>query len=129
MGALRRNFARQRKRPGFARGVAESGGTSLPFGLERTRTAAHVLLLLCLSLGLVRTAEAQQPLFAFAQISDSQPETPEHVLRFQQVLDTIVAAGSPGALIPLPIDFVLFPGDLVSDGEDPPAWVEVVQMI
>ncbi len=91
----------------------------LPFGPARTRALAPLLFLLVLFPGWSRRAEAQEPLFAFAQISDSQPETLEHLALFQQVLDTIVAAGSPGALIPLPIDFVLFPGDLVSNGETP----------
>ncbi len=98
------------------------------FGRAWRRAVAPLLLLAC-SLGWAGPARAQEPLFTFVQISDSQPETPEHQARFQQVLDTLVAAGSPGALIPQPIDFVLVAGDLVSNGETPSEWAPVVAAI
>ncbi len=58
-------------------------------------------------------ALAQTPHFNFVQISDSQPGDAADQLAFQDVLDTIVAGGQPGALLPRPIDLVLFAGDLV----------------
>jgi PKD repeat protein len=63
------------------------------------------------------------------QISDSQPETPEQWTRFQQVLDTITQAGSAGALLPRPIDFVLVAGDLVSHADSQSEWVQFVDTI
>jgi PKD repeat protein len=90
------------------------------------RPLAPLLLALGFGLGGVCPAAAQEPLFTFAQISDSQPETPEQQALFERVLDAIVAAGSPGALLPHAVDFVLFPGDLVSNGETPSEWEQVV---
>lgn len=73
---------------------------------------------------------AQTPLFTFVQISDSQPKDlePLHQVRFEEVLDTIVDAGNPWALIPLPVDFVLFAGDLV-DRDNEAEWDRFVQTI
>jgi PKD repeat protein len=98
------------------------------FGRVRRR-AAHLLLLSACAYLAGRPAAGQEPLFSFVQISDSQPEIPEHQARFEQVLDTIVAAGSPGALIPRPVDFVLVAGDLVSNGETVSEWNQFLATI
>jgi PKD repeat protein len=60
-------------------------------------------------------ATAQPPLFAFAQISDSdiRAGSPEDLARFEQVLQTLAAAGGPGALLPHPVAAVFVAGDLV----------------
>jgi PKD repeat protein len=88
-----------------------------------------VLLFLGLLLGTGGPAGAQEPLFTFAQISDSQPDTEEDWAKFDRVLDAIVASGASGALIPRPIDFVLFAGDLVSHGDNQSEWVRFVDTI
>ena len=60
---------------------------------------------------------AQQPLFSFAQISDSQPADAGDWDAFELVLDTIVDGGSSGALLPHDVAFVLFAGDLVDSNQ------------
>jgi PKD repeat protein len=99
--------------------------------VARARGRAILVLLACVAAGLAGPAAAQtgEPLFTFAQISDSQPDTPERWALFGQVLDTIAAAGQPGALIPRPVDFVLFAGDLVSHAESQAEWTQFVATI
>ena len=78
----------------------------------------RVTLLLALSLLAVGPADAQEPLFTFVQISDSQANDGTDQQRFELVLDTIIAGGQSGALLPRLADLVIFPGDLVwSDRE------------
>jgi len=101
----------------------------VPFGRAGARAWLGLLLFLAAFLGAWRPAAATEPLFTFVQISDSQPETPEQWARFQQVLDTITQAGSPGALLPRQIDFVLFAGDLVSHADTQSEWVQFVDTI
>jgi len=55
---------------------------------------------------------AQEPLFTFAQVSDSQPQTSAENQRFVDVLRLVAEAGQPGALLPHPVDLVLFAGDI-----------------
>jgi PKD repeat protein len=97
----------------------------------RGRAVARFVLFASLVAGLAGAAAAQteEPLFTFAQISDSQPDTPEKWALFERVLDTIAAAGQPGALIPRPVDFVLFAGDLVSHAESQAEWTQFVATI
>ncbi len=84
-------------------------------------------LLLVLALFAVDPAYAQQPLFTFVQISDSQPTDSDDQLAFEEVLDTIADAGTPGALLPYPVDYVVFAGDLVNIGNDTSDWTTFVQ--
>ncbi len=86
---------------------------------------------LCLALGLLVSASAlaQEPLFSFVQISDSQPADAGDWSRFELVLDTIVEAGQSGALLPFPVDLVLFAGDLVADGSSQSQWATWVQTV
>src|SRR5262245_22683400 len=93
------------------------------------RAGLGLLLFLGVLLGFGGLARAQAPLFTFAQISDSQPDTEQHWAAFQRVLDAIVASGTAGALIPRPIDFVLFAGDLVSHARDESEWIRFVDTI
>ncbi len=88
-----------------------------------------LLLFLGVLLGFAGPAGAQAPLFTFAQISDSQPIDEAQWTAFQRVLDAIVASGTTGALIPQPIDFVLFAGDLVSHADDESEWIRFVDTI
>ncbi len=67
-------------------------------------------------------AHAQAPLFTFVQISDSQPNDAADQAAFEAVLDTIVLGGQPGALLPRPVELVLFAGDLV-DHATVPEWM------
>jgi predicted MPP superfamily phosphohydrolase len=69
-------------------------------------------LALWLALALTRLADAQEPLFTLVQISDSQPQTSGENARFVEVLATIAAGGQPAALLPRPVDLVLFAGDI-----------------
>jgi len=64
------------------------------------------------TLFLAAAARAQEPLFTFAQVSDSQPETPAHEQAFVDVLRTLAEAGQPGALLPRRVDLVFFAGDI-----------------
>ncbi len=73
------------------------------------RRSAGILLALALGTPL---AGAQQPLFSFVQISDSQPQTTTHHQNFVDVLRVISEGGQPGKLLPRPIDFVVFAGDI-----------------
>ena len=94
------------------------------------RGAARALLLSLLALvGWLPAAGAAPPLFTFAQISDSQPTTASEWTLFEKVLDTIVAAGAPGALVPQPVDFVLFAGDLVFHPSRQSEWLQWVNTI
>src|SRR5262245_66316156 len=95
----------------------------------RARAAAGLLLFFGVFLGLAPVASAQQPLFTFAQISDSQPDSEADWTAFQRVLDAIVASGNTGALIPKPIDFVLFAGDLVSHATTEADWIRWVDTV
>jgi len=71
---------------------------------------------------LALSASAQQPLFTFVQVSDSQPVTSSDNQRFVDVLRTIAEGGQPGKLLPRPVDLVLFAGD-ITDGNTRPEWV------
>src|SRR5262245_45836070 len=93
------------------------------------RAGLGLLLFLGVLLGFGGLARAQAPLFTFAQISDSQPDSEADWTAFQRVLDAIVASGTTGALIPRPIDFVLFAGDLVSHANDESEWIRFVDTI
>ncbi len=104
-------------------------GSVLPRGGASRRAWMGLFFALVIALGSDRPARAVEPLFTFAQISDSQPTSPEQWARFEQVLDTLAGAGAPGALIPRPIDFVLFAGDLVSHAESQDEWVQFVDTI
>ncbi|HZO10255.1 MAG TPA: PKD domain-containing protein, partial [Myxococcota bacterium] len=74
-------------------------------------------------------AAAATPLFTFVQISDSQPGSATDWARFASDLDVIVAGGTPGALLPQPIDFVLIAGDLVSTASSSSSWVQWVNTV
>jgi PKD repeat protein len=77
------------------------------------RAALRSTLALALAaplLGVV--AAAQEPLFAFAQVSDSQPQTSAENQAFVDVLRTLAEAGTPGALLPRRVELVLFAGDI-----------------
>jgi hypothetical protein len=76
--------------------------------------ALLVLVVLGALLGAPRPVHPEDPLFAFVQISDSQPNSEADWRDFEEVLDSVAAAGSSGALLPRPIAFVLIAGDLVS---------------
>ncbi len=76
------------------------------------RCTSWLAVLLLLSRG---RADAQEPLFTFVQISDSQPGTEAEWQGFEDVLATIAEAGGAGALLPRPVDLVLFPGDIVKN--------------
>jgi len=97
-------------------------------GWAARRLAGAIALLVVLGgAGLPGIAAAQgggAPLFTFAQISDSQPTSAEQWARFESVLATLVAAGGAGSLIPQPVDFVLFAGDLVSHAESQSEWIQ-----
>ena len=75
-------------------------------------------LLLALSTLVVVPARAQDALFTFVQISDSQAENSRDQERFERVLDTIAAGGQSGALLPRRIELVTVPGDLVWSDDD-----------
>jgi PKD repeat protein len=87
--------------------------------------AQCALTWVALALGVPLAAAAQStPLFSFAQISDSQPGSSADWARFELVLDTLAASGTPGALLPQPVDFVLFAGDLVSHASSATEWTQ-----
>jgi PKD repeat protein len=67
-------------------------------------------------------AHAQEPLFTFVQISDSQPNDSSDQQLFEQVLAAIVDAGTAGAVIPRPVEFVVFAGDVVFAPDDQAGW-------
>ncbi len=89
--------------------------------LRGARLFWQVLAFLCVSL-LPVAAYSAVPLFTFAQISDSQPATAADQGRYEAVLDTIVASGQPGALIPHRVSFVMFVGDLVDNPSNQNQW-------
>jgi len=93
------------------------------------RAALRALVVLFALLAWLPNARAAAPLFTFAQISDSQPGSSADWADFGRVLDAIVASGTPGALIPQPIDFVLIVGDLVSHGDNASEWVQWVNTV
>jgi PKD repeat protein len=74
---------------------------------------------LCVATG---PAYAQDPLFTFVQISDSQPNDSTDQQTFEQVLAAIADSGQAGAVLPRPVDFVVFAGDIVYTPDDRPAW-------
>lgn len=76
-------------------------------------TPLRVSLPIALAILATAPAHGQEPLFTIAQISDSQARDATDQARFELVLDTIVAGGQPGALLPRRPDLVIFPGDLV----------------
>ena len=86
--------------PGPSRGAVGRSPSS--------RASAAVLALLALAASLA----AQGPLFTFVQTSDSQAGSESEWQGFEDVLELIARAGTPGALLPRPIDLVLFPGDI-----------------
>jgi PKD repeat protein len=92
------------------------------------RLFLQVLAFLCVSL-LPVAAYSQAPLFTFAQVSDSQPSTDADQDKFERALDTIVAGGQPGALIPQPVSFVMFAGDLVDSASNPIEWTTFLNTI
>jgi hypothetical protein len=92
------------------------------------RLFLQVLALLCVSL-LPVAAYSQAPLFTFAQISDSQPRDAAEQATFERVLDTIVAGGRSGALIPHPVSFVMFAGDLVNSPSNQTEWTTFLNTI
>jgi PKD repeat protein len=82
-----------------------------------------------LSLLIPGVARAQEPLFSFVQISDSQPIDALDQQSFELVLDEIVAAGQSGALLPRPVSLVIFPGDLVDDGTAASEWLTFLDTV
>ena len=70
------------------------------------------------------SALAQAPLFAFAQISDVEVNEPIEQQRFEDVLDAISEAGSPGALLPHAVAVVFVAGDLVQLPNSQSQWVQ-----
>jgi PKD repeat protein len=77
------------------------------------RAMAALLALFALGMG----SAAQAPLFTFVQTSDSQAENESDWQGFEDVLEVIANAGKPGALLPRPVDLVLFAGDITADNQ------------
>ncbi len=96
----------------------------------RLRPGARHFVLCCAFAGLaaVPALAQSQPLFTFAQISDSQPQTTEENQNFVDVLQTLAEAGQAGALLPRPIDLVLFAGD-ITWGNTAPEWIAATQKL
>ena len=90
---------------------------------RRSRAGRGALAALLLAAG----ASAQQPLFTFLQTSDSQAANEGEWQDFEDVLELIANAGKPGALLPRPIDLVIFPGD-ITEGNDNTEWVRCRNM-
>ena len=63
------------------------------------------------------------------QISDSQAVTSADQARFQLVLDTVVQAGTSGALLPHPADVVLFAGDFVANDSVLDEWTQAADTL
>ena len=93
---------------------------ALHFALARTRRPLHALL--ALAALLAARATAQEPLFTMVSTSDSQAGSEAEWQGFEDVLETIAIAGEAGALLPRPVDLVLFPGDIVLH-DDTAEWV------
>ena len=74
-------------------------------------------------------ANADPPLFAFAQFSDVQAADAAELARFDQVLAAIVAAGQPGALLPQAVSFVLIAGDHVVSPGNQAEWIQYAQTL
>ena len=95
-----------------------AGPRSRAAGSGRARLAV-----LAASLALVpAAATAQPPLFAFAQISDIEADSPIEVDRLTRVLAAIAAAGGPGALLPHAVAAVFLAGDLVERAGQASEW-------
>ena len=93
--------------------------------LRSVRLCRSTLAGLAISLALApRSARAEDPLFAFAQISDVQVNEPIEQQRFEDVLDALSEAGSPGALLPHALAVVFVAGDLVDLPGAHPEWVQ-----
>ncbi len=95
--------------------------------MTRSSRARRALVLGGLFLAGSSTA-AQDPLFTFAQVSDSQPQTASENQRFVDVLRTLSEAGQPGALLPRRVDLVLFAGD-ITWGNTRSEWVAATQKL
>jgi PKD repeat protein len=95
--------------------------------IVRSKLLAGLLSVFLLLLSGV--ARAQEPLFAFVQISDSQPMNAVDQQIFELVLDEIVAAGQAGALLPRPVSLVVFPGDLIHDAAAPSEWLSFMDTV
>src|SRR5262245_12957704 len=110
--------------------VEGSFGSSLePCSMSRASRAASVLVAPFLALLVVAGISlAQEPLFTFVQVSDSQPATSADNRAFVDVLALIAAAGQPGAFLPKPVDLVLFAGD-ITDGNTRSEWVAAKQKL
>jgi PKD repeat protein len=89
------------------------------------RARASLFVLAGLALGV--HAAAQAPLFTIVQTSDSQAGSEAEWQRFEDVLEVIANAGSAGALLPRPIDLVLFPGD-ITESNDNAEWVRCMNL-
>ena len=87
----------------------------------------HFAAFVALSVLALRSA-AQEPLFTFVQVSDSQPQSSADNRAFTDVLGVIAAAGRPGALLPRPVDLVLFAGD-ITFGNTRSEWVAARQKL
>lgn len=74
-------------------------------------------------------ARAQDPLFAFAQLSDVQADDPIEEARFDQVLAAIAASGAPGSLLPHPVAVVFIAGDLVEIPQSVPQWTHFAERV
>ncbi len=96
-------------------------------GVRRLAPAAAIVAWLFVGLAAPR-AHGQTALFTIVQMSDSQPNDSADQLLFEEVLDTVVAGGQPGALLPRPIDLVIFCGDLVANNTEP-EWITWMQTI
>ncbi|NOT32127.1 MAG: metallophosphoesterase, partial [Planctomycetes bacterium] len=90
-------------------------------------SASRLLALSVVLLALGARAVAQTPLFTFLQTSDSQAANEAEWQRFEDVLALIADAGTPGALLPRPIDLVLFPGDITESNENA-EWVRCMNL-
>jgi PKD repeat protein len=95
--------------------------------MTRSSRARRALVLAGLFLAGSTTA-AQDPLFTFAQVSDSQPQSAADNQRFVDVLRTLSEAGQSGALLPRPVDLVLFAGD-ITWGNSRSEWVAATQKL
>ncbi len=97
---------------------------------RKSRARAPLLAGLAIPLALVPAgAQAQPPLFAFAQISDVQAKNPEELARFDQVLAAIAAAGQPGSLLPHAVAAVFIAGDHVAAPRDEAQWIQYAQSL
>ncbi len=91
-------------------------------GALRAWIARIAILFLAIGLPIAAGAQSGAPLFSFAQISDPQARSVAEWTRFEGVLDTLADSGTPGALLPRRVSFVLFAGDLVFQASSTAAW-------